>query len=68
MVIFLVLFTWKAIEYTISASDHFGAGTGLSMAVPYSSSIFAGVTMLYYVIKNWIAEKSRNSVTKIDSI
>jgi len=67
MVIFLVLFTWKSIEYTLSATDHFGPGTGLPMAVPYSSAIFAGLIMLYYVIKNWFEEISSNLLTKKNS-
>jgi len=62
MVIFLVLFTWKAIEFTISAVDATGPGTGLSLAVPYSSSIFAGLIMLYYVIKNWFDERNNNKL------
>ena len=66
MVVFLVLFTWKAVEYTISSSDHFGPGTGLSLAVPYSSAIFAGLIMLYYVIKNWFDETSDKTINKKD--
>lgn len=64
MVIFLVLFTWKAIEYTFSASDQYGPSTGLSMAVPYSSAVFAGFLMLFYIIKNWYGETFENSIDK----
>ncbi len=63
-VIFLVIFTWKAVEYTISSSDHYGPGTGLSMGIPYSSSVFAGLVMLYYVVKNWLHEKNNRVLTK----
>ncbi len=66
MVIFLVLFTWKAVEFTISASDSTGPGTGLSLAVPYSSAIFAGFIMLYYVIKNWFDETSNKQLIEKD--
>lgn len=66
-VTFLLIFTWKAVEYTISSSDHYGPGTGLSMGIPYSSSVFAGLIMLYYVIKNWLLEKRyRNSIKKLN--
>lgn len=64
MTVFLVLFIWKAIEYTFSASDQYGPSTGLSMAVPYSSTIFAGVLMLFYIIKNWYEEVFKNSSVK----
>ncbi|WP_299535429.1 TRAP transporter small permease [Ulvibacterium sp.] len=63
-VIFLIIFTWKAVEYTISSSDHYGPGTGLSMGIPYSSSVFAGAIMLYYVVRNWLKEKDNWTLTK----
>ncbi|WP_084273518.1 TRAP transporter small permease [Maribacter antarcticus] len=66
MVIFLVLFTWKSIEFTIGASDSTGPGTGLSLSVPYSSSIFAGFIMLYYVIKNWFDETINTQLIRKD--
>jgi C4-dicarboxylate transporter DctQ subunit len=54
MSLFLLLFTWKAIEYTQSVAGQIGPGTGLSMSIPFSSSVFAGLLMLYYVIRNWL--------------
>jgi TRAP-type C4-dicarboxylate transport system permease small subunit len=55
--IFLLLFTWKAIEYTVSMANQVAPGTQMSMAVPYSSAIAGGILMLYYVLKNWWTEK-----------
>ena len=54
--LFLILFTWKAVEYTIRMSGQIAPSTGLSMAVPYSSAIVGGLLMLYYVIKNWLRD------------
>ena len=52
--LFLIIFTWKAIEYTFSMAGQIAPSTGMSMAVPYSSAIVGGGLMLYYVVKNWI--------------
>ena len=54
--LFLILFTWKAVEYTIRMSGQIAPSTGLSMAVPYSSAIVGGSLMLYYVIKNGLQD------------
>ena len=54
--LFLIFFTWKAVEYTIRMSGQIAPSTGLSMAVPYSSAIIGGSLMLYYVIKNWLED------------
>jgi TRAP-type C4-dicarboxylate transport system permease small subunit len=62
--VFLILFTWKAIEYTASAADHYGPSTGLSMAIPYSSAVLAGFLMLFYIIKNWYLDIFNNSRSK----
>ena len=58
---FLIIFTWKAIEYTISMAGQIAPSTGLSMAVPYSSGIAGGLLMLNYVIKNWLKELRQSS-------
>ena len=58
---FLILFTWKAIEYTISMAGQIAPSTGLSMSVPYSSGIVGGLLMLYYVIQNWWKELRQSS-------
>ena len=55
-VTFLVIFTWKSIQYVQSASNQIAPGTGLSMVIPYSSMVCAGLLMLFYVIKNWREE------------
>lgn len=63
---FLIIFTWKAIVYTISMAGQISPSTGLSMAVPYSSGIVGGLLMLYFVIQNgWkeLRQSSRESET-----
>ncbi len=59
--LFLILFTWKATEYTISMASQTAPSTGLSMVVPYSSGIVGGLLMLYYVIRNWLQELHQSS-------
>jgi len=54
--IFLLLFIWKAIEYTVSVANQTSPSMQLSMAVPYSSAVVGGILMLYYLLKNWWAE------------
>jgi TRAP-type C4-dicarboxylate transport system permease small subunit len=50
---FLVIFVWKAAEFTFSMAKQVAPSTQMSMAVPYSSAVVGGVLMLYYVIRNW---------------
>jgi len=64
--LFLILFTWKAVGYTIIMAGQTAPGTGLSMAVPYSSAIVGGILMLYYVIKNWLLDLRRPHEEKED--
>ena len=54
MLLFLSIFVWKSCEYTLSVIDQVGPGTGLSMSVPYSSSIFMGILMIYYIVQDFI--------------
>ncbi|MDP7608560.1 MAG: TRAP transporter small permease [Candidatus Marinimicrobia bacterium] len=61
MLLFLSIFVWKSFEYTLSVIDQFGPGTGLSMSVPYSSSIFGGILMIYYIVQDFIKMTTRNS-------
>ena len=61
MLLFLSIFVWKSFEYTLSVIDQFGPGTGLSMSVPYSSSIFMGILMIYYIVQDFIKMTTRNS-------
>ncbi len=56
MTIFLIIFTWKAVQYVESADDQVAPGTGLPMVIPYSSVVVAGLLMLYYVMQNWWEE------------
>ena len=51
MAVFLIVFTVKAVELTQSVTGRTGPGTGLSFAVPYSSTIVGGALMLYYVLR-----------------
>lgn len=53
VILFLGLFTWKAVAYTLSVIPQTAPNTRISMAVPYSSAVVGGILMLYYVIKNW---------------
>jgi TRAP-type C4-dicarboxylate transport system permease small subunit len=55
--LFLILFIWKAIEYTVSMAGQVAPSTRMSMAVPYSSAVVGGILMLYYVLKNWWTER-----------
>jgi TRAP-type C4-dicarboxylate transport system permease small subunit len=57
--IFLLLFTWKAVEYTVSVSNQTSPSMQISMAVPYSSAVVGGALMLYYLLKNWWAERNK---------
>ncbi len=50
---FLIIFVWKAVEFTVSMANQVAPSTQMSMAVPYSSAIVGGVLMLYYVLRNW---------------
>ena len=61
MLLFLSIFVLKSFEYTLSVIDQFGPGTGLSMSVPYSSSIFGGILMIYYIVQDFIKMTTRNS-------
>jgi TRAP-type C4-dicarboxylate transport system permease small subunit len=51
--VFLVIFIWKATEFTFSMAKQVAPSTQMSMAVPYSSAVVGGVLMLFYVIRNW---------------
>ena len=64
MTVFLVIFTWKAIQYVQSADDQIAPGTGIPMKIPYSSAVLAGILMLFYVIKNWKEEVFSNAAVE----
>ena len=51
--LFLMIFVWKAMEFTISMAKQVAPSTQMSMAVPYSSTVVGGILMLYYVLRNW---------------
>lgn len=54
LVLFLALFVWQAVLYTLSVSGQTAPGTGLSKAVPVSSAVIGGLLMIYYVGRNWL--------------
>lgn len=64
--IFLLLFSWKAFEYTLSVKSQIAAGTRLSMSVPYSAAFVGSVLMLYYVIRNWWTDFRRPAEAEKD--
>ena len=55
--VFLLLFVWKALEFSFGMARQIAPSTRISMAVPYSSSWVGGILMLYYVLKNWRADR-----------
>ena len=55
--IFLVVFTYQGIVYTLSVTNQIAPGTQMSMAVPYSSAVVGGALMLYYMVRNWWSER-----------
>jgi len=63
---FLLLFSWKAFEYTLSVKSQIAAGTRLPMSVPYSAAVVGGVLMLYYVLRNWWTDFRRPAEAEKD--
>ena len=62
VLLFLSIFVWKSFEYTLSVIDQIGPGTGLSMSIPYSSSIVGGVLMIYYIVQNMKIMHEKNKL------
>jgi TRAP-type C4-dicarboxylate transport system permease small subunit len=54
--VFLAVFVWKSLVYTVSMASQVAPSTQMSMAIPYSSAVVGGVLMLYYVLRNWWAD------------
>lgn len=54
--LFLAIFIWKAVEYTVTMSNQVAPSTQISMLWPYSSAVVGGLLMLYYVLRNWWLE------------
>ena len=63
LVLFLSLFVWQAVLYTLSVSGQTAPGTGLSKAVPVSSAVIGGLLMIYYVVQNWLHDSRREEQT-----
>lgn len=51
--LFLIVFAWESAKFLVVVRDQIAPGTGMSMAVPYSSALVGSLLMLYYVVKNW---------------
>jgi TRAP-type C4-dicarboxylate transport system permease small subunit len=64
--IFLIVFTYQAVVYTLSVTNQTAPGTQMSMAIPYSSAVVGGALMLYYVLRNWWSERRNPTVTADD--
>ena len=64
--IFLIVFTYQAVIYTLSVTNQTAPGTQMSMAIPYSSAVVGGALMLYYVLRNWWSERRSQTVTAGD--
>ena len=62
VIVCLSIFVWKSFEYTLSVIDQIGPGTGLSMSIPYSSSIVGGVLMIYYIVQNMKIMHEKNKL------
>lgn len=54
LIVFLAIFVWQAVLYTMSVSGQTAPGTGLSKAVPVSAAVVGGLLMLYYVFRAWL--------------
>jgi TRAP-type C4-dicarboxylate transport system permease small subunit len=68
IVLFLAIFLWKAVVFTVNMANQVAPSTQISMAFPYSSAVVGGVLMLYYVIRNWWADihrkEGQNSISE----
>jgi C4-dicarboxylate transporter DctQ subunit len=51
--LFLIVFAWEAAKFVVAVRDQTAPGTGMSMAIPYSSALAGSLLMLYHVLKNW---------------
>ena len=51
--LFLIVFAWESAKFILAVRDQIAPGTGMSMAIPYSSALAGSLLMLYYVVKNW---------------
>ena len=51
--LFLAVFAWESAKLIIAVRDQTAPGTGMSMAIPYSSALAGSLLMLYHVLKNW---------------
>jgi len=61
--IFLLVFTYQAVIYTLSVTNQTAPGTQISMAIPYSSAVAGGALMLYYVLRNWWSERGKQTAS-----
>lgn len=51
---FLAVFSYQSLLFAYEVRDMVAAGTGMSMAIPYSSAFVGGALMLYHVVTVWL--------------
>ena len=62
VVTFLAVFAYAGVsKFTFEVRTMESPATQISMAIPYSSAFVGSVLMLYYVIRNWLADWSSES-------
>ena len=64
--LFLAIYVWKAIAFTVSMANQVAPSTQMSMALPYSSAVVGGALMLYYVLRNWWSDIHKKEESHID--
>lgn len=51
VIVFLAVFAWQALKFTLEVRTVVAPATGISMAIPYSSAFVGTLLMLYYVVR-----------------
>jgi TRAP-type C4-dicarboxylate transport system permease small subunit len=62
--LFLAVFCWQALRFTLEVRGMVAPATGMSMAVPYSAGFFGSLLMLYYFIRGSMAPEPQASPTE----
>ncbi len=58
---FLATFAWQALRFTWEVRTMVAPATGISMAIPYSSALVGAVLMLYFVLRQALADAPAES-------
>ena len=61
VVVFLAVFAYEAFRFTLEVRSMEAPATQISMSIPYSSAFVGSVLMLYYVVRNWLADQATES-------